>query len=158
MTDWEQVLADRPKVLWGLVADIVKAAKAGEGEKRTGRRPAAKVATLDELYEVLFPTTFATAPFPEAFTTALADAGRSQRQFAMHAGFNQSIVSRLASGKIPPRVEMIERVAHVLNVRPTYFAEYRALKLGQIVTCVLTENPGLSAEWVRRLVLEPASV
>lgn len=152
MSEWEQVLTDQPKVLWGLVADIVKAAKADEGERRTGRRPAATVATLDELYAVLFPPAYTTAAFPEAFTAALVNVGQSQRQFAMYAGFNQATVSRLASGKLPPSVEMIERIAHVLNVRPTYFSEYRAMKLGQIVTDVLLAHPGLSAESVRQLV------
>ena len=39
MNDWEQILTEHPKVLWGLVADVVKAVKAGEGDKKTGRRP-----------------------------------------------------------------------------------------------------------------------
>jgi hypothetical protein len=152
VSDWEQILTDQPKVLWGLVADIVKAAKADEGERRTGRRPAATVSSLDELYAVLFPPAYMTAPFPEAFTGALVTAGQSQRQFALYAGFNQATVSRLASGKLPPSVEMIERISHVLNVRPTYFAEYRALKLGQIVTDVLMAHPGMSAESIRQLI------
>lgn len=152
MEDWEQILTEQPKILWGLVADIVKAAKADEGERRTGRRPAATVATLDELYTVLFPPAYTTTPFPQAFTAALVTAGQTQRQFATYAGFNQATVSRLAAGKAAPTVEMIERVSHVLNVRPTYFSEYRAMKLGQVVTDVLMAHPGLSAESVRQLV------
>ena len=152
MSDWEQVLTDQPKVLWGLVADIVKAAKADEGEKRTGRRPAATVGSLDELYAVLFPPAYITAAFPETFTAALDICGMTQRQFAMYAGFNQATVSRLASGKVAPSVEMLERIARVLNVRPTYFSEYRAMKLGQVLTDYLLANPGASAETVRQLV------
>lgn len=150
--EWEQVLADQPKILWGLVADIVKAAKAGEGEKRTGRRPAATVGSLDELYDVLFPPAYTTRPFAEALNVALVIAGHTQRSFATSAGFNQATVSRLVSGKLLPSVEMIERIAYVLNVRPTYFAEYRAMKLGQVVTDVLLANPTLSAESVRGLI------
>jgi hypothetical protein len=56
--EWETLLVNNPKVLWGLVADVVKAVKAGEGERRTGRRPAVGVASLDELYELLFPKTY----------------------------------------------------------------------------------------------------
>ena len=147
--DWEQLLSDNPKVLWGIVADVVKAIKAGEGERKTGRRPAVTVSNLDELYELLFPKVYLAVPFPQAFATALGT--RSQRAFAASVGFNQATVSRLLSGKTPPTVQMIERIAHTLNVRPTYFAEYRALKLGQAVTDVLLANPDLSADLARRL-------
>ena len=151
LDEWEALLASNPKVLWGLVADVVKAVKAGEGERKTGRRPAVSVASIDELYEVLFPPAYDQAPFPQAFATALGS--RSQRAFAQHVGFNQATVSRLLTGKTPPTVEMIERIAHALNVRPTYFHEYRALKIGQVVTDVLLANPLMSADAVRRLVV-----
>jgi hypothetical protein len=152
--DWERVLASNPNVLWGLVADVVKAAKAAQGERRTGRRPAVSLGSLDELYEVIFPKQFDTAPFPQAFAVALGR--RSQRDFAEAVGFNQATVSRLLSGKTTPTVEVMERVAHALKVPPTYFAEYRALKLGQVVTTVLMAHPELSIHNVRRLAGEPA--
>ena len=77
--DWQQILASNPKVLWGLVADVVKAVKAGEGERRTGRRPAVSVASLDELYDVLFPTAYSTDPFCKAFHERLHERAFSQR-------------------------------------------------------------------------------
>ena len=150
--DWEQLLSSNPKVLWGIVADVVKAIKAGEGERKTGRRPAVSVASLDELYAVLFPPQFTTAPFPVAFMQLLRDGGYNQVTFAAHVGFNQATVSRLASGKTLPSAEMIERLAWALDVRPTYFCEYRAIKLGRVVTDVLLAEPTLSAESVKRLV------
>lgn len=154
LDEWQNLLAENPKVLWGLVADVVKAVKAGEGERKTGRRPAVSVSSLDELYEVLFPPTYESAAFPTAFSIALGD--RSQRRFAEEVGFNQATVSRLLSGKTPPTIEMIERIAYTLNVRPTYFLEYRAMKLGQVVTDVLLANPHLSIDVVRRLAGVPA--
>jgi hypothetical protein len=147
--EWVQLFAANPKVLWGLVADVVKAVRAGEGDRKTGRRPAVSVGSLDELYAVLFPPSYQQRPFPEAFALALGE--RSQRAFAAQIGFNQSIVSRLLSGKTAPTVEIIERVSHALNVRPTYFHEYRAMKIGQVVTDVLMANPTMSADAVRRL-------
>jgi hypothetical protein len=149
--EWEALLTRNPKVLWGLVADVVKAVKAGEGERRTGRRPAVSVGSLDELYEVLFPPQYDTQPFPVVFNALLGAGEYSQRTFAAHVGFNQATVSRLLSGRTPPTVEMIERISHALDVRPTYFTEYRAMKLGQVVTEVLLGNPQLSADTVRRL-------
>lgn len=147
--EWELLLVNNPKVLWGLVADVVKAVKAGEGERRTGRRPAVGVTSLDELYSVLFPKVFVAEPFPQAFAAALGR--RSQRDFAEAVGFNQATVSRLLSGKIPPSVECMERVAHCLKLPPTYFLEYRAMKLGQVITNVLLDNPAVSIEAVRRM-------
>ena len=42
-------------------------------------------------------------------------------------------------------------LASVLALRPTYFVEYRALKIGRLVTDVLMSDPHLSADAVRRL-------
>lgn len=147
--DWEHLLATNPKVLWGLVADVVKAVKASEGERRTGRRPAADVGSLDELYALLFPKVYVVDPFAEAFAAALA--GRSQREFAETCGLNQATISRLLTGKTPPSVEHMERIATTLQLPPTFFAEYRAMKLGQVVTAILLSNPEMSIDTVRRM-------
>lgn len=136
-------------MMWSLVADVVKAAKAAEGDRRTGRRPAVSVGSMDELYEVLFPQTTTDDLFPAAFARALGH--RSQRQFAACVGFNQATVSRLMTGKTPPTCEMIERIAHTLKIKPTYFREYRAMKLGQVVTDVLMADPRMSADAIKRM-------
>ena len=149
--EWEVLLTSNPKVLWGLVADVVKAVKAGEGERKTGRRPAVSVASLDELYDILFPPAYQTAAFPEALAHALRQREHSTHTFAAVVGFNQSTVSRLMSGKTAPTVEIMERIAHALRVRPTYFHEYRAMKIGQLVTEVLLANPAISVDAARRL-------
>lgn len=154
--DWGTLLTDNPKVLWGLVADVVKAVKAGEGERRTGRRPAVSVGSLDELYDVLFPVAFASKPFSEAFQAALDERSMSHRAFAKETGWTQSTVSRLISGQLEPTVLTMELLADRLNVRPTYFVEYRALKIGQLVTDVFLADPLLSADAVRRLMGVPA--
>lgn len=150
LAGWSTLMSENPKVLWGLIADVVKAIKASEGEKRTGRRPGATVASLDELYEILFPPAFSTQPFPKAFFDALN--GMSQYQFAREVGFAQATVSRLLSGRTTPSVEHMERIAYVLGLRPTYFAEYRSMKIGQVVADVLAASPELSAEHVRELM------
>lgn len=150
MLDWEQTFDENPQMLWGLVADVVKAVKADEGEKRTGRRPAASCGSIEELYEVLFPTAYASEPFPRALHQALN--GRSQRQLAVYAGVSQPTLSRLIAGTLEPDVELIEKLAHALKVKPTWFVEYRALKVAQIVTNALLNDPHLSADAVRRLM------
>jgi DNA-binding Xre family transcriptional regulator len=147
---WASLLEEHPKVLWGLIADVVKAIKAGEGEKRTGRRPAASVGSLDELYEILFPPAFSMSPFTETFSRLLGDI--SQTEFAARTGINQGTVSRLLSGRHTPTVETMERIAYTLGVKPTIFAEYRAQKIGQVVQDVLMAKPGMSADCVRDLI------
>jgi hypothetical protein len=147
--EWESLLLNNPKVLWGLVADVVKAVKAGEGARRTGRRPAVSVSSMDELYDVLFPKVFVSDPFPQAFGVALGR--RSQRDLAEAIGYNQATISRLLSGKTPPTCECMERIAGALKLPPTYFLEYRAMKLGQVVTNVLLDNPAVSIDAVRRM-------
>jgi DNA-binding Xre family transcriptional regulator len=147
--EWETLLVSNPKVLWGLVADVVKAVKAHQGERRTGRRPAAGVSSIDELYGLLFPKVYVTEPFPQAFAAALGR--RSQRDLAEAIGYNQATVSRLLSGKTPPTCECMERIAAALKIPPTYFLEYRAMKVGQVITSVLLDNPAVSIEAVRKL-------
>lgn len=149
--EWAALLAENPKVLWGLVADVVKAVKAQEGERRTGRRPAVSVTSLDELYEILFPVSYASDPFPQALDRLMADRKLSQRTFASACGHSQASVNRMLAGKIPPTVQLLEQLAPVLGVRPTFFAEYRALKIGQLVTDVLAADPNLSADAIRRM-------
>ncbi len=148
VTSWTVLLGQRPEALWGLVADVVKAAKACEGQRKTGRRPAVSVGSLDELYQVLFPIQYSTKNFCDTFAHLLGH--HSQRAFAMRVGFNQATVSRLLTGKTQPNAQIIERIAAAFGVRPTYFAEYRALKLGEVVTDVLLAHPDLSADAIRR--------
>lgn len=149
--DWGQLLEENPQVLWSLVADVVKAVKAGEGERKTGRRPAVSVGSLDELYDILFPSCYVTDPFGIALGRHLADTGISQRALAAWSGLQQATIARLISGRLTPSLDHIEAAAAGLKLRPTYFAEYRALKLGQLVTQRLMADPLLSAESVRRL-------
>lgn len=150
--EWNDVLSRDPRVLWGLVADVVKAVRAATGERRTGRRPAATVGSLDELYDLLFPTAYESRPFPQALNDLLENKGFSQRSFATASGITQPMVSRLCAGKTAPTAQIMERIAYFLDVRPTYFNEYRAAKLGQIITDALLANPQMSAEVARRLV------
>lgn len=154
LQDWERMFAENPKILWGLVADVAKAVKANEGDRRTGRRPGVTISSLDELYLVLFPDTYSDVPFPLALHKALGS--RSQRAVAMQSGLHQGTLSKLVHGKDTPSIDMMERIAKSLNIRPTYFMEYRAMKLGSIVTSVLLANPLISMDRVRLLAGESA--
>lgn len=151
--DWGPLLAGNPRVLWSLVADVVKAAKAAEGERKTGRRPAVSVSSLDELYDILFPAAYVEEPFHLALAHAMTKRGFSQVSLAAATGFSQAKVSRMVSGRVEPTCELMEGLAVHLQLRPTYFSEYRAQKLGQLVTQQLLADPVGSSEAIRRLLL-----
>lgn len=148
--EWEATLTANPKILWGLIADVVKAIKAGEGERKTGRRPAVTIGSLDELYALLFPPTYMVDDFPQAFRVALGE--RTQGEFGKQIGMSQAEISRLVTGIKSPSLREMELIAGGLNVRPTYFREYRAGRIGEVVAQVLQSNPMMSADAVRSLV------
>lgn len=154
--DWTALLQDNPRVLWGLVADVVKAVKAGEGERKTGRRPAVSVKSLDELYDILFPPCYQTEPFGVALSMALEQKRMTQRALSVASGVDQSIINKYISGARTPSLDAIERIAAGVGVRPVYFAEYRAQKIGSLVAEYLVAEPHQSAESVRRLFGAPA--
>lgn len=150
VAQWDAVFADNPQMLWGLISDMVKAIKASEGERRTGRRRAATVASTDELFALLFPVQYETRPFAEAFAS-LIEGKYTQRAFATYFGFNQATISRLLAGKLRPSVETMERIAIALRIQPMYFAEYRAAKLAQVLSDLFLAHPEVSAHVAQRL-------
>lgn len=151
MEDWNSVFAANPQILWSVLADVVKAAKVAEDQERTGRRPAASVASMDELRSLLFADVFCGEEFPYALKSAMRSSSTTQRALAMRTGINQSNISRMCSGQQKPTLQVMELLAGALRIKPTWFAEYRAEKLGQIVSAHLSANPAASAAAARRI-------
>lgn len=135
-----------------LLGDIYQRAKIEEerasGVKRLGRKP--RVATsLDEVIATVFPEQFSTDPFPEAMAALLN--GRSQRQFALKCGMNQSTLSRFLSGASHPDVYTLQKLAEAAKVPPSYFVEWRAQYVGQLFTKLLTDFPHLGVKAIKTL-------
>lgn len=145
--EWLAVLVNEPGVLHKILSDIAKVARATDGEKRTGRRPVVGMG-LDQLWQLLYPDP-SMDPFSEALAKLLA--GTSQRTFAPKVPCNQATISRLLAGEIVPDIVMLERLAAAGGVPPSYFREWRAMKLGQLVVHAYLEQPHLSVTVLKQL-------
>ena len=144
---WEKVLASSPDVMWQMIADILKVAKSHQGPSRSGRRPAAAGMSIDELWDTLYPVQYSLEPFPQALGSLITG---TQREFAAAIPCTPALLCRLLSGERTPSTSVMEAISRVGNVPPTYFVEYRARRLGQLVTDILTANPLFSAELFKR--------
>lgn len=135
-----------------LIGDIYQRAKIEEerglGIKRLGRKPRV-VVSLDEVLATVFPQQFSTGPFPEAFTELLN--GRSQRQFAMKCGINQSTLSRFLTGASKPDRYTLERIAAAGRVPSWYFTEWRAMFVADLFRDILSEHPSIGIATIKQL-------
>lgn len=147
--EWAAVLAEQPDIMFSVIAYIVKVVKATEGPRKTGRRPGVTGLGFDEVWDVLYPQRYTSEPFTEAASKLMA--GKSQRQVAARIPCNQSTLSRLLNGQLKPDLGLIKGFAAAMKVPPTYFAEYRAMRLAQLIQQTLIAQPDLSVTLVKRL-------
>jgi hypothetical protein len=125
----------------GDIYDVVKAEREKEdGLQRMGRRPR-RQGSLEDVYATVFPAPYTMDPFPESMLKLLA--GRSQRQFAPKIPVHQTTMSRLMSGALVPDKTMLERIAHAAKVHPSYFVEWRAMYVSEMVQSVMTNRPNI---------------
>lgn len=102
---------------------------------------------------------YATAPFPIAFR-ALAR-GRSFTVLARKTGIDRTRIQRLLTGtrtdaagkrpRIKPQPAEMETIAGAFGKSPSYFREWRTLRLARMVEEELASNPELSASLIHRL-------
>lgn len=142
------------QVLGKFLGDAYTTAKDEEdrqaGVRRAGSgRRAPRRASLDEVLQTVFPDRFSMDPFPVAMEKLLA--GRSQRMFAMKAGVHQTTLSRLMRGQYSPEIDILESIAKAAKIHPSYFLEWRALYIGEVLTKVFVKNPNLSVAALREL-------
>ena len=135
-----------------ILGDIFDAVKAEEekasGVRRMGRRPG-RTGSLQEVYDTVFPAPYSMDPFPEAMIKLLN--GRSQRQFAPKIPVHQTTMSRLMSGALKPDLLMLERIADAARVHPSFFVEYRAMFVGQLLTRIFTARPNMGVAAFREV-------
>lgn len=113
------------------------------GARRTGAsRRAPRSASLDEVFEAIFPDRYSIEPFPVAMEKLLA--GRSQRAFAKTAKVHQMTLSRLMRGQYEPDIEMLEKLAKAAKVSPAFFLEWRAQYISSVLKTVFLKKPNLS--------------
>ncbi len=146
---WVEAFDRNPDMLWSIIGDIVKVVKASEGPRRTGRRPPVRDMSLEDVWALLYPKRYSLAPFPEALAELMA--GKSQRQFARLVPCHQTTLSRLLSGHLQPDLLMLESLAQAGGVPPSYFTEWRARYIAEVVTQVLTERPNMGVTALKRM-------
>jgi hypothetical protein len=149
---WVKAFVEQPDVLWTMIADVVKVAKATDGPKRTGRRPAITGLSVDDVWATLYPEHYTTEPFGVAVSTLLGERSHRQLVHVMRLPCSQPTFSRMMNGGVLPKhLPVIEAVAAALKVPPTYFREYRSFKLAEVVSAVLLQNPQMSIGLVKKL-------
>lgn len=135
-----------------ILGDIFDAVKAEEekaaGTHRMGRRPA-RTASLQDVYDTVFPAPYSMDPFPEAMIKLLN--GRSHRQFAPKVPVHQTTMSRLMAGSLTPDLRMLERIALAAKVHPSFFVEYRAMFVGQLLTRIFISRPNMGVAAYREV-------
>ena len=125
----------------GDIYDVVKAEQEKDaGLQRMGRRPR-RQDSLADVYETVFPQPYTMDPFRESMVKLLGN--RSQRAFAPRVPVHQTTLSRLMSGALHPDRTMLERIAEAARVHPSYFVEWRAMYVAQMVEMVLTQRPNM---------------
>lgn len=143
---WVRYLDENPDVLHRLLADVYEATYGAEAPP-----------TLDDLWKLMSAQPrYASVPFGEAVVDALG--GRSINWLAGQAGVSQSVLSRLING-LKPVVNIkdirgsmyrLERIAAVLRVHPSYFAEWRRMWIMTLLDSAFTAQPTLSIGVYRR--------
>lgn len=153
---YDEILAhlnEHPVVAHRMIEDVYDAAKTEEerlrGIVRTGRRPRRQATSLDEVWSTIFPEPYSMDPFPDAMVKLLN--GQSQRAFSRRVPCHQTTLSRMMAGKLQPDRVMLEQIAAAANVRASYFREWRALALGELVTQVMLDRPNVSVTVLQRV-------
>lgn len=154
--DFGALVRDEPKILWTLVADLVKAESARHSGHKTGRRPNVTLTSIDELYETLFPATYTLQAFPVALDALMRSKGVSTRALAAQIGTSQTLVARLARGSMKPTTAWMQKVASAFKVHPAWFVEYRTERCHELLIELMNAHPELTVQVFRRAFGAPA--
>jgi hypothetical protein len=152
--EWVEYWNEHPDVFTQVLGDVYRVYKSEERRKlgtanpKGGRRKSTIDGNLDELWRILTPR-FSVDPFPVAFAELLGK--RSLRQVELHTGVRHASLSRWATGKREPEVEVLEALAKYFDVHPAYFLEWRVAKIQGLVATVLASRPNLSITLLKAL-------
>ena len=151
-SDWEEILADEPDIMWGIISDVIKIVQSQNVDVRVGRRPEPEMMSVDGVWSVLFPDRFTTKPFPAAFADLVGTERGSARQMSGKVPCTEKTVSSLLSGKQAPSPTMMEAISRVTGVTPAYFVEWRAWRISGLVTDALLADPARSATVAKKII------
>jgi transcriptional regulator with XRE-family HTH domain len=91
---------------------------------------------------------FSERPFGETAIGLMAESGVTFRGLAAKTGLSAGYLNHIVHGNRPvPSNEILERLAHALDVEPEYFLEYRV----RVITEQLERMPELVDRLYKRL-------
>lgn len=133
------------RILGDIYDEVMAEEERESGMRQMGRRPNRRAVPLSEVYATVFPRPYSMDPFPVSMAKLLE--GRSNRAFCQRVPINSGTLSRFMLGSRTPDLTMLERLAAAAKVKPSYFVEWRAMYVGQLIQTVLMDNPniGISA-------------
>jgi hypothetical protein len=150
--NWEKAFGNNIELLARILQDILKVNIAPTG--RPGPRPNLDRETAEPDLERLLgkdPSShpYTTLPFATAFRMLIGE--RSLRSLANKLDVSKSHLQRWLAGSVRPTPEQMERIAAVFDKQPSYFAEYRASKITNIVGDQLAGDPDFTIRVYERI-------
>jgi hypothetical protein len=150
--NWDKAFANDVELLGRLLRDILKVDMAVPG--RPGPRPGLdRVRAQPLLDEVLGrdPTDhpYALLEFPQAFRLLIGN--RSIRHAQTKLGMSKSRIHRLLRGIDEPSQAEMEHIATVFGKQPSYFLEYRVIRITRAIYSHLAEEPDVSIRVYERI-------
>ena len=137
------------RILYDIYDKVVDEEEKEAGVRRMGRRPARPSVSLEQVYRKVLPPPPSLEPFPVALRNLMGD--KSLRAFAPKVPMHVATLSRMMRGQAEPDLQMLERIAAAAKVHPSYFMEWRALYVGQLISSVFSDRPNLSISAYRAL-------
>lgn len=130
------------RILYDIYDQIKEDEEREAGRRRVGRRPGREPVPLDEVFK----TIFLAPPSLEVFHVALRElmGTMSMRALAKRIGMSSGNFSYYTNGKLKPDLYLMEKIALVLKVHPSYFIEWRAQYVAEMIRRVYMTDPKLS--------------
>lgn len=150
--NWERAFTNNIELLGRLLQDILKVDVASTG--RPGPRPNLDRTRAEPQLERLLGKDpadhpYSILPFAEAFRILVGK--RSIRHLGTKLGVSKSHLHRLLSGAVQPTPEQMERIAEVFKKQPSYFVEYRTVKIKTALGVQLSRDPDVSIRIYEKL-------
>lgn len=152
--EWVTAFDDNPDIMFRILGDIYDVVKAEEereaGVRAMGRRPGRSNVSLIDFQTTVFRGGYSMDPFSDALSK-LIDGRWSLRGFAMRIPVSPGWLSKLMNGLAEPDLTTLERIADAAKVHPSYFVEWRAMYISQLVEHQLRARPNMSVQPVREV-------
>lgn len=139
---WVAAFTDRPQALEDLLSDLIKQAHAVPG--RIGQRPMPKEEDVN--LQALIYGDYTEEPLTDILPKLMKV---SERSFCDQLKVSRRTFQRLLSGDYDPDMELIRRIAALVNKPPSFFVEYRLMAAQAAFIQLIVERPGIATRLYR---------